>query len=434
MRVGTVVAALAIATPVAAQNAGTTTEVQALRAELARARAEISAQDARLRALEARVAPSASGTVAVRTQEITPGTNPPTVATAPVVNAAPVVTAQATPVERVGEAPAAADRPPEVAVLGQQGSIVTQRGQLTGEMQFDYARADRNRAFAAGNTLFQVLQIGLFDINQSRQDVLTASGSLRYGVSNKLEVGVRVPFVHRTDTEILAPVQGSTNNDPARTVDGSARANNIGDVEVNARYQLTSARGGWPFLIAGLQGVVPTGSDPFKIPRNDVGTPREAATGSGFYVVAPTLTAILPSDPAVLFGSMGYSKNFGRDVNSKIGNVLLTRVDPGDSLNFSGGIGLALNQRTTLNIGYAHTWVFSTYTLQSAFDNQGKRLPPLAVHSRDLQLGRLLFGVTYRATERTSINWSVETGATRDATDVRTVLRIPINLLSGSSH
>lgn len=432
MRAGTVAAALAIALPAAAQNAGGAGEVQALRAELARARAEISAQDARLRALEAKTA-TAPGTVAVRTQEITPSTNPPTVATAPVTNAAPVVTAQATPVERVGVAPAAADRPPEVAVLGQQGSIVTQRGQLTGEMQFDYARADRNRAFAAGTTLVQVLQIGLFDINQSRQDVLTASGSLRYGVSNKLEVGVRVPFVHRTDTEILAPVQGSTNNDPARTFDGSARADNIGDVEINARYQLTSARGGWPFLIAGLQGVVPTGSDPFKLLRNDVGTPREAATGSGFYVVAPTLTAILPSDPAVLFGSIGYSKNFGRDVHTPIGNVLLTRVDPGDSLNFSGGIGLALNQRTTLNIGYAHTWVFSTYTLQTPLDmNRQPVGGPLAVHSRDLQLGRLLFGVTYRATDRTSINWSVESGATRDATDVRTVLRIPITLLSGS--
>ena len=48
------------------------------------------------------------------------------------------------------------------------------------------------------------------------------------------------------------------------------------------------------------------------------------------------------------------------------------------------------------------------------------------------RVGRLLFGVTYRATDRASINWSVEVGATDDATDVRSVLRIPLVLLAPS--
>ena len=52
--------------------------------------------------------------------------------------------------------------------------------------------------------------------------------------------------------------------------------------------------------------------------------------------------------------------------------------------------------------------------------------------SRDLQIGRLLFGVTYRVTDRTSLNWSVEVGATEDAADLRTVLRIPTVLLTGN--
>ena len=51
--------------------------------------------------------------------------------------------------------------------------------------------------------------------------------------------------------------------------------------------------------------------------------------------------------------------------------------------------------------------------------------------SRDLQIGRLLFGVTYRVTDRSSVNWSVELGATDDATDLRTVLRVPTVLLTG---
>ena len=46
--------------------------------------------------------------------------------------------------------------------------------------------------------------------------------------------------------------------------------------------------------------------------------------------------------------------------------------------------------------------------------------------TRDLQLGRFLFGMSYRATPRTTINWNVEVGATDDATDVRTTLLVPV--------
>lgn len=422
--------ALLAAAPAHAQ----TSEIDQLRGDLAKSRAQIDAQDVRLRALEGRLNASSS-TVPSRQQEIVPGTNPPTVALAPVVTPAPI-TAQATPVESVGQAPASADRPPEVSVLGDQGSIVTRRGQLTAEFQADYARAGRNRAFFRGVSAAEVLLIGVFDINQSRQHVLTASGALRYGVTNKLEIGVRVPYVHRNDAEILAPVQSGGSGTNASTIDTSARGSNIGDVEITARYQLTSARGSMPFLIANLQATAPTGSDPFGVPRNADGTQRVSTTGAGFWTVSPSLTAILPSDPAVLFGSIGYSKNFGRDLSTQIGNIRIVRDNPGDALNFSAGIGLALNQRTTLNFGYAHTWVFSTYTLQSSAGPKDAAGNPTTIlqgaHTRDLQLGRLLFGVSYRASDKTTINWSVETGSTRDATDVRTVLRVPITMFAGS--
>ena len=39
--------------------------------------------------------------------------------------------------------------------------------------------------------------------------------------------------------------------------------------------------------------------------------------------------------------------------------------------------------------------------------------------------------MTYRVTDRASLNWSVEVGATEDATDLRTVLRLPLVLIGG---
>lgn len=230
---------------------------------------------------------------------------------------------------------------------------------------------------------------------------------------------------------MLVPVQGSTNNDPAREVDTSAEGSGIGDLELSARYQLLTGRGGLPFLVGNLQVVVPTGSNPFGVPRRANGSATEAATGAGFWGVSPSLTAILPSDPAVLFGTIGYTHNFGRDVDTLITPVRINYVKPGDALSFSAGIGLSLNERTSMNLGYAHTWAFGTLTrtvrTTPAADQSNSELE---TRSRDLQLGRLLFGVTYRVNNRASVNWSVEVGATDDASDVRTVLRLPLILIA----
>ena len=133
----------------------------------------------------------------------------------------------------------------------------------------------------------------------------------------------------------------------------------------------------------------------------------------------------------VLFGTLGYTFNLGKSVDTLIPPVRISYVDPGDAISASAGIGISFNQRTTLNLGYAHSWAFGTLTrtslLEPTPDWQGMR----DATSRDLQIGRLLFGVTYRVNDRASLNWSVEMGATEDATDLRTTLRIPIILLGG---
>ena len=416
MRAGSLLAttAVTLAAPAYAQPAPSRAELQsdvaALRAELAAAREQLARQEARLQALEGRLTEQSAAMAAIPT--------------------APVRTAEGG-IERVGTAPADVDRAPEVAVLGMEGSVVTRRGQLTAEAQLDYTRADRNRAIFRGIELVESVLVGVFDVNESRQDVLTAALGLRYGLTDKLEVGARLPFVYRSDASILAPIAGSTNNDGAATIDSSAKGRGIGDIELSARYQLAGARRGWPFLIANLQAVAPTGTSPFSVPRDESGRALRAATGAGFYGVSPSITAILSTDPAVLFGTLGYTWNAPRTVMTRIPPVQIDRVDPGDALSASVGIGISLNQRLSFNLGYAHSWAFGTKTWTRAYNNQGNLGPEMTSKSRDLQIGRFLFGVTYRASDRASINWSVEVGATDDAPDVRTVLRIPFEVITG---
>jgi hypothetical protein len=332
----------------------------------------------------------------------------------------------------VGEAPETEKQAPQIAVLGDMGGIITKRGQITLEPSVDYTHADSNRALFRGIELVEAVLVGVFDINEVRQDAVTPALGARYGITDKFEAGVRVPFVHRADRTVLAPILGSNNpaGSNAGVQDFPAHADNIGDVEATLRYQLNNGRGGWPFLIANLQAVMPTGTNPFKVKRDVSGAPLEAATGSGFWGLSPTLTAIMPSDPAVLFGTIGYTRNFGRNENALIGSTKIDRVKPGDALLGTVGIGLSVNERTSFNLGYAHTWAFGTTTTmrleQTSPTGALSYSLPFDVKSRDLQLGRYLFGVTYRVNEHTTVNWAVEVGATNDSPSIHTSLRIPL--------
>lgn len=428
--------ALAIAAPAVAQgaqDAATLDEVRAIKTRLDAQAAEIAVQRARVQALEDRLLGGMRGTAA-------PG-RPLAVTSPDAAASAPVQVAQAAPsapppapgvTAPVGQAPSEPDRGPEVAVLSEQGGIITRRGQITVEPSLEYARADRNRVVFRGIAILPAFLTGVFDINENRQDILTASLGLRFGVSSRLEINARAPFVYRADQSILAPI--ATPGAPGSSSrDASTNAANLGDVDFGARYQLTDGGGGLPFLIAGIQTVAPTGTSPFKV-RRDPGTfvALESATGGGFWSVTPTLTALLPSDPAVLFGTFGYTRNFGRSFDSvRINSDLaIDYVKPGDALQASLGIGVSLNPRAAISLGYAHNWAFGTRTVGSvsATDSSGRTtVTPFETTLRDLQIGRFLFGVSYRTSRSTTINWNVEVGATSDAADVRTTLRVPIS-------
>jgi hypothetical protein len=407
---------------------------QALRATLATERAALERQQraldeqrARIDRLEARLGGGDTRTT------LSPGgvPLPPSPPAAPPAQAVAGATPPAAPaagrtqgLQTVGEAPSD-QRQVQVAVLSEQGGIITKAGRATVELNLEYARADRNQVVFRGVQIPEAVLIGVFDINESRQDVLTAGVVGRLGLTSRLEINGRVPFVYRSDKSVLAPVANPTQPN-AGQLDRPVTGANIGDVDFGVRYQFTDGRNGAPYLIAGVQAVAPTGTDPFKVPRDALGNALKGATGAGFWAVTPNVTAILPTDPAVLFATLGFTYNFARDINRQIGAAFVERVAPGNQPSASAGIAIALNPRTSISLGYAQTWALGTRTRVRALDQTTQALgDPMTTVSRDLQIGRLLFGVSYRTTPSTTINWNVEVGATDDAADVRTTLRVP---------
>jgi hypothetical protein len=192
-------------------------------------------------------------------------------------------------------------------------------------------------------------------------------------------------------------------------------------VEAALRYQVNSGREGGPIYIAGIRVKSDSGKGPFDVDRETFVTDDgerigdvllEQPTGSGFWGVQPSVTMIYTTAPAVLYGSLSYYWNLEENVDE------IGKVDPGDAVGISAGIGFAINESTSFSLGYEQNMVFKTHVendngIESTFDT--------------IQVGSLLLGVSQRLSANKTLNISVAIGAPDAASDVQLTVRLPIS-------
>ncbi len=334
--------------------------------------------------------------------------------------------AQTAGVQPVGQAPVPDSRPPEVAPIFEQPGVLTPKGGsvLEPSMQFGYSSS--NRVALIGYSIIPALLIGLIDVREVKRNTVTAALSGRYGVTNRLELEMRAPYVYRSDATVSreALIPGSD--------EGvfSASGLHLGDLEFGARYQLNDGGIDKPFYIGSVRFKSRTGTDPFDVVTDcktrcrdnssGTGLPLDLPSGSGFNSLQLGLTVLYPSDPAVFFGSITYLHNFSRDnVTRKVLDgqfESLGTISPGGVLGFNFGMGLAVNEKSTLSIGYDHSSVGRT-------ESNGE----VVKGSVRTQLGTLLLGYAYRLSPKTTLNVSVGAGLTRDTPDVSLTIRLPVS-------
>ena len=327
----------------------------------------------------------------------------------------------------VGTPPPRDSRPPAVAPLFEQPGVLTPRGKFVLEPSLQFGYSSSNRVALVGYTVIPALLIGLIDVREVKRNTVTAAMTGRVGLSRRLEAELKVPYVYRSDSTVSREL--FTGTAVERVFDTSGRA--IGDVEAAVRYQLNDGGADKPYYVGGLRFKSRTGRDPFSVVTDctrrcigdnvsGTGLPLDLPTGSGFYSLQPSLTWLLPSDPAVFFGSVSYLHNFKRSGVSRLvlggERELLGEIKPGDAVGFNFGMGLALNDKASFSLGYDHSTIART--------RQNGAAVPGSVRT---QLGTLLVGFSYRLNEKRTVNVAIGAGLTRDTPDVSLTIRVPTN-------
>lgn len=327
---------------------------------------------------------------------------------------------------RVGAAPQEVNQPPAVAPIFDQPGILTQPGRYVLEPSIQYGYSSSNRVALVGYTVIPALLIGLIDVREVKRSTLTAALTGRWGLTRRLEVEAKLPYVIRSDDSISREIFTGTAFERAFNASGNA----IGDIELAARYQINQPQADEPFLIGSLRFKTRTGKDPFEVVTDCVtrcdgnttgtGLPLDLPTGSGFYSLQPALTWLFPSDPAVFFGGVSYTHNFGR---SNISRLVLDgqlesigSVKPGNVWGINFGMGLALNERSSFSMGVDLNSVGRT--------KQNGVAVPSSVRTT---LSSLLLGYSYRYSPKTTLNVSVGAGLTRDTPDLTLSVRLPMS-------
>jgi len=325
----------------------------------------------------------------------------------------------------VGQAPEREAGPPAVAPIFNQPGVLTPRGKLVVEPSYQFGYSSADRVALIGYTVIPAILIGLIDARQVKTTTQTGAIALRYGITNRLEMELRIPYVYgHTDTISREIFTGSA-TDKVFTSSGHG----IGDVEATARYQINDGGADKPYYIGWLRFKSRTGRDPFEVTTDCVtrcvenatgtGLPLQLPTGSGFYSLQPGVTWLYPSDPVVFFGNLSYLHNFPRhDVSRTVllgGKQPLGTVRVGDIADISLGMGLALNEKASISIGYDQSFVGITKQNGKSVAGSAKSV-----------LGTLLIGGSYRFSDKRSMNFTLGVGVTRDTPDATVTVRVPM--------
>jgi hypothetical protein len=303
------------------------------------------------------------------------------------------------------------------------GGVLTPKGQVVIDPQIEYDYWSQNQLGVNGFQIIPGITFGNIFVTRFEQNITTASVTARAGVTDRLELNAKIPYVYNTgSTSSVIPV-GST----ATQLSLGANGFGIGDVQGGASYQFNSGESGWPIFVGNFIFKTATGTSPFEVPivienQNTPasmflpGTPTKLATGTGFYALEPSVTVLLPTAPGVLFANVQDIHNLSRTqpIQDRAGGPPTpVNLQPGESPSITFGIGFALNDRSALTFSYQQTHVFTASA-------NGQSIP-----GSPYSFGTFNFGLGYQISQALRVNLSVGIGTGPNTPAAKVLVEVP---------
>jgi cell division protein FtsB len=305
--------------------------------------------------------------------------------------------------------------------LSSVGGVLTPKGQIVIDPSIEYDYWSQNQLGVNGFQIIPGITFGNVFATRFEQNIMTGAVTVRGGVTDRLELNVKIPYVYNAgSTSSLIPLGTS-----AQLLSVGADGAGLGDIQFGASYQFNSAESGWPIFVGNFLFKTVTGTSPYQVPIitvNDpngqflAGTPKKLSTGTGFYTLTPSVTLLLPTAPGVLFANLQFQHNLARTqpVRDRAGRrATPINLQPGESPAITFGIGFALNDRAALTLSYQQTHVFTAYS-----DGQ-------PITGSSYSYGTFNFGLGYQISQSTRFNLSIGIGAGPNTPAARVLFELP---------
>lgn len=305
-------------------------------------------------------------------------------------------------------------------VLSNTGGVLTPKGQLLIDPSIEYDYWTQNQLNLNGFTIVPGITFGNIYISHVDQRFLTGAITARYGITDRLEVNLKIPVVGSFGA--MTAQQAGQN---AMPIHASQSNGNIGDIQFGASYQFNSGNNGWPVFVGNLLLKTATGQSPYDVPiytsdntSNQFlwGVPKKLPTGTGFYSLQPSLTVFYATAPGVLFGNLQFIQNFSSTFNipnSGGGPATRESLQPGQAVAGTFGLGFALNDKASMTFSYQEEHVFASSV-------GGQEIP-----GSSYDFGTFNFGMGYAITPQTNLNIGVGIGVGPYAPAAKILIEIP---------
>lgn len=285
---------------------------------------------------------------------------------------------------------------------------------LTLDAGLTYSYYDRRSLALSGFLALDAIFLGTINLDQTKATVGTLEMSARYGLTDRFSIEASVPYTWRDSRFISAGAGGaSTQVSEVRVTDEG-----VGDASIAAYYQWVKESQRWPDIVTSLRVRAPTGRDPFGLKliqadpnNNNLNIPEHLPTGSGVWAVTANVSALRTYDPVILFANLGYTYNRPEDVDdisAVVGQVSPARVKLGDTIQLSGGLAIALNDRSAISFSVASAFAASTRTKPPG--GQESRVPGSASNTTTFNVG-----ASYVLRSGWTFNGQLAAGLTPDA-------------------